>query len=302
MKLFSGLSNPPLAQKIATNLKISLSSSKTVVFEDGEVKPVIEDNVRDEVAVIVQSTTKKPNDYWMELFFMADALRREAARKIIAVIPNFGYARQNQQHKRGEPVSAHVMVHFLESAGISEVITVDLHDETMTGMFDIPITNLSALPIFARYIKPKLPPDFVVAAPDQGGFERARLLAKSFGENTPVVVCEKQRDLDVSHKSSVSFISGEVRGKTVIVQDDVITSGGTVLNAVEALLNKNAKEVIVFVTHEDFIGDASLKIDKSKISKFYITNSVQTDDKLLNSKIEIIDISSLLASAIQKVI
>lgn len=302
MKFFAGLSNKPLANKVAEKLQISVSLSETLQFEDGEIKPVIKENVRDEVCVIFQTTTGKPNEYWMELFLMADALRRESAKKIIAVIPSFGYARQNQQHKRGEPVSAHIMVHFIEQIGVSEVITVDLHDETMTGMFDIPITNVSALPTLAKAFLPYLPSNYVVISPDQGGIERARLFAEALGCKNPIVAVEKKRELDKVHQSHAMQVLGSVHGLSVVLQDDVITSGGTILHAVDALAAKGAKDVFVAVVHEDFAKDTSKRLQNSPIKKMLITNSVVTPPSKMFSKLEIVDISELLATQIQKVI
>lgn len=302
MKFFAGSSNIPLAEKVAQKLGLQISQSECLVFADGEVKPVIKEDVRDQEIVILQSTTKKPNDYWMELFLTIDALKREAAKKIITVIPAFGYARQNQQHQKGEPVSAHVIVHILENLGVSEVITVDLHDETMTGMFDIPITNVSALPLLAGAVKPALGTDFVVVAPDQGGVERARLFCQSLGSDQPIVIVEKKRDLDKAHQSQAVAVMGEVRNKTVVIQDDIITSGGTILNAANALMEKGAKEVYVCVTHEDFAQDTSSKLQNSQLTKMFITNSVVTPQNYLFPKLEIVDISDLLADQIKKFI
>lgn len=302
MKFFAGLSNKPLAENVAQRLGVSIANSETLIFEDGEIKPVIKENVRDEVCIIFQTTSGKPNEYWMELFLMADALRRESAKKVIAVIPNFGYARQNQQHKRGEPVSAHVMVHFIEQIGVSEVITVDLHDETMTGMFDIPITNISALPTLARAIAQYLPDNYAVISPDQGGIERARLFAETLGCKQPIVAVEKKRELDQVHQSHAMQVLGNVSGFSVVLQDDVITSGGTILHAIDALVKQGARDVFVAIVHEDFAKDTSQRLQKSPLKKMVISNSVVTPPSKQFAKLVIVDISDLLASEIQKVI
>lgn len=302
MKFFAGTSNKPLAEKVAQKLGIPIAKSECAFFADGEIKPKILENVRDETVVILQSTTKKPNDYWMELFLTADALKREAAKKIIAVIPCFGYARQNQQHQRGEPVSAHVIVHIMEGLGVSEVITVDLHDETMTGMFDIPITNVSALPLLASAIKPSLPENFAVVTPDQGGVERARLFSECLGSDKPVVVVEKKRELSREHQSQAIAVIGEVKGLPVVIQDDIITSGGTILNAINALLEKGATDVFVCVTHEDFAPETSKKLETSKLTKMFITNSVDTSQTAIFPKLTVVNISDILVQEIKKVI
>lgn len=302
MKLFAGSSNIPLSHLIAKKLNTTLAKSILKIFDDGEIKPVIEEDVRDQICVIIQTTSGNPNNYWMELFFMADAISRGASKKIIAVIPNFGYARQNQRHMDGEPVSAHVMVQFLESVGISEVITVDLHDETMTGMFDIPITNLSALPTLAKAVKPLLKQDFVVATPDQGGIERARLFAQSIGSQNPIIVIEKKRELTKVHKSKVVQVMGDVSGLDVVIQDDVITSGGTLLNAVLSLHGEKARDIYACIVHEDFSPGVSSHLQRSSITKFFVTNTVNIPTGKKFPKLHIVDISSLLADAIKKVV
>lgn len=302
MKLFAGSSNIPLSHSIASALNTSLAKYELKKFDDGEIKPVIGESVRDEVCVIVQTTSGNPNNYWIELFFMADAILRGASKKIIAVIPNFGYGRQNQQHMEGEPVSAHVMVQFLENVGISEVITVDLHDETMTGMFDIPITNLSALPALAKAVKPYIKNNFTIATPDQGGIERARLFAKSINCQNPTIVVEKKRELTKVHTSQAIQVMGDVAGLDIVIQDDVITSGGTLLNAALALHEKKARDIYACVVHEDFAPGVSSKLQKSSINKFFISNTVNTPTSKKFPKLHIVDISSLLADAIKKVV
>lgn len=302
MKFFAGSSNKPLALKVAQKLGVSIASSELVRFDDGELKPVIKTKVRDETCVILQSTTQNPNDYWMELFFMADALKREAAKKVIAVIPSFGYARQNQQHQKGEPVSAHVLVHFLEEIGISEVITVDLHDETMTGMFDIPITNISALGVLAKAVVPYLSNNYAVVSPDQGGIERARFFAESLKNKKPLVTVEKKRELQKAHQSQAMQVLGNVSGINLVIQDDVMTSGRTILHAMDALTSQGAKDIYVCVVHQDFSKDTPQKLSQSSLKKMFITNSVVTADSQTFPKLQIVDISELLAAQIQKVI
>lgn len=302
MKLFAGSSNLSLAKKIAEKLKIKLANYQLVRFADGEIKPVVKEEVRDETAVIIQSTTFLPNDYWMELFLLIDALKKEAVKKVIAVIPAFGYSRQNQKHQKGEPVSAHVMVNFLETMGVSEVITVDLHDETMTGMFEIPITNLSALPLLSQKAKPFLGKNFTVVAPDQGGIERARLFAQALNCNKPIVVVEKKRELDKTHQSEAIQVVGNVNGLDLVIQDDIITSGGTILHAVSALKKQGGQDIYVCITHQDFTKEAVEKLKESAIKKMFVTNSVDTPFSLQFEKLEIIDISGLLAAKIKTII
>ncbi|MBI2028858.1 ribose-phosphate pyrophosphokinase [Candidatus Gottesmanbacteria bacterium] len=302
MKLFAGSSNIPLSHFIAKKLNTILAKSSLKLFDDGEIKPVIEEDVRDQVCVIIQTTSGNPNNYWMELFLMTDAIKRGASKKIIAIIPNFGYARQNQRHMDGEPVSAHVMVNFLQNVGISEVITVDLHDETMTGMFDIPITNLSALPILAKIVKPYIKSDFTVVTPDQGGIERARLFAESMGCKNPIIAVEKKRELTKEHQSHALQVLGNATGLDVVIQDDVVTSGRTLLNAVNSLAEQNVKNIYACVTHEDFSPGVAHHLQQSQIQKFFVTNTVNIPTGKKFPKLHIVDISSLLAEAIKKVV
>lgn len=302
MKIFAGTSNIPLCQNIAKRLNTSLGQYELKKFDDGEIKPVIKEDVRDETVVIIQTTSGKPNDYWIELFLMVDSVRRGASKKIIAVIPNFGYARQNQRHMEGEPVSAHVMVNFLQTIGVSEVITIDLHDETMTGMFDIPIANLSALPTLAKVVLPFIGHNYAVVTPDQGGIERARLFAESLGCTNPIVTVEKKRELTKEHQSKAVQVLGDVSGLDVIVQDDVITSGKTLLNAVDSLKEQNVKNIYACVTHEDFSPGVPELLEKSPIKKFFTTNTVDIPHSKQFPKLHIVDVSSLLSNAIEKMV
>lgn len=301
MKLFAGTSNQSLVEKVAGILGIGLARYEFLKFDDGEIKPVVKESVRGEECVIVQSTSLHPNDYWMELFLLADALRRGAAKRIIAVIPCFGYARQNQMHAVGEPVTAHVLVNFMQTVGISEVLTFDLHDETMTGMFSIPITNASALPLLAETVMPYLGRDYAVVTPDQGGIERARLFAQSMGCNNPIVAIEKKRDLVHAHQSHAVQVLGDVKNLTVVIQDDVITSGGTILHAIDALAAVGAGDIYVCVTHQDFSPEVAERLQRSRLKKMFITNTVRTVQARVFEKLQIVDVSKLLADEIRKV-
>lgn len=291
-----------MSEKIASIVDVPLAHYEFIRFDDNEVKPVVKEAVRGEDCVIIQSTSIHPNDYWMELFLLADALRRAAAKRIIAVIPCFGYARQNQMHAVGEPVTAHVLVNFMQTVGISEVLTVDLHDETMTGMFNIPITNTSALPLLAQTVMPYLGGDYAVVTPDQGGIERARLFAQSMGCKNPIVAIEKKRDLVHAHQSHTVQVLGDVKHLTVVIQDDVVTSGGTVLHAIDALAEAGCGDIYVCVTHQDFSPDVAERLQRSRMKKMFITNSVATYHARMFEKLQIVDISQLLADEIRKII
>ncbi len=302
MQFFVGSGSQELGKKVAEKLAVPVGLSELIRFADGELKPVVKAKVRDEVCVFLQSTTVVPNDYWIELFLFVNALKKEAAKKIIAVIPAFGYARQNQQHQKGEPVSAHVMVQILETLGVNEVLTIDLHDETMTGMFNIPITNVSALPLLASQIKSNLTGQVVVVTPDQGGIERGRLFAQSLGEEVPVVMVEKKRDLQHAHQSEAVQVVGEVAGATAVIVDDIVTSGKTILNAIEALRQKQVNTIFVCVTHVDFTAEVAAKLQASPLNKMLVTNSVAISSAQLFPKLEIVDIADLLAAELKKIL
>jgi len=279
LKIFSGTSNPELAGELAKALKISLSEAEVAVFQNSEIKVTLQESVKDKVCVIIQSTSNPTNNNLMELFLFADALKRNEAKKIVGVIPYFGYARQNVQHRPGECVSANVVIRFLETIGFAEIYTVDLHDEATEGIFTIPFKNLSAFSILAHEIKNYLSDSIkttVVVSPDQGGVERARQFAVSLygNKNAEISVIEKKRDLNKIHQSVAIDLYGNVKNKTVILVDDVVTSGGTLINAANLCLERGAKDVLVAVTHHDFTHQSPTKLQQSSIAKIFTTNTI----------------------------
>lgn len=304
--VFSGSTNPILAKKFASLSNGTLGKLETVTFANSEIKVRIMSNVENQETVIVHSIANPANRSLVELLFMVDAIKRQNAKSVTAIIPYFGYARQNIQHLPGECVSLNVIVKTLEALKVSKVITVDIHDEASSGIFSIPFQNLSALPFLAKELKKNLKisanneQDYVIASPDQGGVERARIFASNFYEkkNYPeTVVVEKKRDLDKIHQSKAIAIFGEVRNKQVILVDDVSTSGKTIVNAAKLCLQAGAKGIIAAVVHPDFAKNVPQFIQNSTLKFFYTTNTIEKTLESLSTfpKIKIIDIAKVLA-------
>ena len=299
MKLLSGNSNKPLSKKIAKYLKSKLVNSSIRKFSDGEIYIEINENIRGNSIFIIQSVSSPANDNLMELLLCIDALKRSSAKNITAVIPYFGYARQDRKVVPRTSISAKVVANLITNAGASRVVTVDLHAGQIQGFFDMPVDNLFTTPLFARYIKKKLKSKkLICVSPDVGGVQRTRGLATKIKADLAIIDKRRPRP----GKSQVMNIIGDVKGKTCIIVDDIIDSGGTIINAVDALKKNGATEVYVFITHAVLSGDASNKIKKSKIKKLIITDTIDNSQKIKNNnKIEVISISSLMAEAIKRI-
>lgn len=309
LKLFSGSANPKLSIEVSKLLKLPLSKSEVIRFDNSEVRVTIQEKVKDEVCVIVQSTANPTDTHLMELFFFADALKRSGAKEIIAFIPYFGYARQNREHRPGEVVSTNVVVRFLEMIGFDGAYTIDLHSEETEGMFTIPFKNLSAFsilgPAIAHYLKNnKNTEEVAVVSPDQGGVERARIFAENFFHTNKVdiAVIEKKRSLDTIHQSKVLNLYGRVRNKTCILIDDIITSGGTLVHAADFCLKKGAKRVLACVVHHDFAENAPQILKKSSIEKIFVSNSIFLKPKQKFSKLLEISIAPLIVDQLKKLL
>jgi ribose-phosphate pyrophosphokinase len=303
LKLFSGTANPKLAEEVASLLKLPLAESEVVRFGNSEVRVRVEEDAKNDTCMVFQSTANPTDTNLMEFFFFCDALRRQEAKRVIGVVPYFGYARQDIQHREGEDVSANVIIRFMESIGYNKIYTVDLHDETTGGVFSIPFKNLSALPMLATAVKRKLGKqnDIAIVSPDQGGIERAR----SFGEHYfktpdfPLVVIEKRRSLNAIHKTEALNIYGNVKGKTAILVDDIITSGGTLISAANLCLKHGAREVLAAIVHHDFSVTAPQKIQDSSIGMLFTTNTIALKESQEFSKLNEISIASLIAEALE---
>lgn len=296
MKLVSGNSNRPLADAISSYIKMPLTKSQVRRFADMEVFVEIQENVRGQDAFILQSTSFPANDNLMELLILIDALKRSSAKRITAVLPYYGYARQDRKPGPRTPISAKLVANLIERAGADRVLTLDLHAGQIQGFFDIPTDNLFAAPIFARDIQERGDTkDVVVISPDVGGVVRARALAKRI--EAPIAICDKRRER--AGDSEVMNVIGEVEKKRCILIDDIVDSGGTLCNAAEVLLKKGAKEVSAYITHGVLSGGAIDRIEKSKLGSLVITDSIQPTDAIKASKnIRVLSIAPLIGEAI----
>jgi ribose-phosphate pyrophosphokinase len=299
MKILSGTSNPRLSKEISKKLKSKLINTNIKRFADGEIYIEINENIRGNSVFVIQSTSTPANDNLMELLLCIDALRRSSAKNITAVIPYFGYARQDRKVAPRTSISAKVVSNLITNAGANRIVTVDLHAGQIQGFFDIPVDNLFTTPLFARYIKKKFKnKNLVCVSPDVGGVQRTRGLATKIKADLAII--DKRRP--EPGKSQVMNIIGEVKGKNCIIVDDIIDSGGTIVNAVEALKKAGAIDVYVFITHAVLSGEAAEKIKKSKIKKLIITDTIDNSIKIKNnSKIEVISIAPLMAEAINRI-
>ena len=299
MKLLTGNSNKNLSQKISKFLKNRLVNSSIRKFSDGEIYIEINENIRGNSIFVIQSVSSPANDNLMELLLCIDALKRSSAKNITAVIPYFGYARQDRKVVPRTSISAKLVSNLIEKAGADRVVTVDLHAGQIQGFFDIPVDNLFATPIFARHVKKKIKTkNLICIAPDVGGTERARALGKLL--NVGLAIVDKRRPK--AGQSQVMNIIGDVRGKTCIIVDDIIDSGGTIVNAAAALKKRGAKDVHVYVTHGVLSGGAENKIKKSNIKNLVITDTIDNAAKVKNIKnIEVLTISNLVGEAIKRI-
>ena len=299
MKLLTGNSNKILSKNIAKYLKSKLVNSSLRKFADGEIYVEINENIRGNSIFIIQSISSPANDNLMELLLCIDALKRSSAKNITAVIPYFGYARQDRKVVPRTSISAKLVSNLITKAGADRIVTVDLHAGQIQGFFDIPVDNLFATPIFARHIKKKIKSKKIICiAPDVGGTERARALGKLL--NVGLAIVDKRRPKP--GQSQVMNVIGDVKDKTCIIVDDIIDSGGTIVNAAKALKGRGAKEVYVYITHGVLSGDAVNKIKKSMIKNLVITDTIDNGEKTKHAKnIEVLPISGLMGEAIKRI-
>ena len=299
MKILTGNSNKHLSQKISKFLKNRLVNSNIRKFADGEIYIEINENIRGNSIFLIQSVSSPANDNLMELLLSIDALKRSSAKNITAVIPYFGYARQDREVVPRTSISAKLVSNLIEKAGADRVVTVDLHSGQIQGFFDIPVDNLFATPIFARHIKKKLKKNNIICvAPDVGGTARARALGKLL--NVDLAIVDKRRP--APGKSEVMNVIGNVKNKTCILVDDIIDSGGTIVNAARELKKRGAKDVHVYVTHGVLSGNAVEKIKKSSIKNLVVTDTIDNSMKVKKAKnIEVLTISNLVGEAIKRI-
>ncbi|BDF94860.1 MULTISPECIES: ribose-phosphate pyrophosphokinase [Pseudoalteromonas] len=300
MKLFAGNATPELAQKVAKRLYIEVGDAVVGRFSDGEISVQINENVRGSDVFIVQSTCAPTNDNLMELIVMVDALRRASAGRITAVIPYFGYARQDRRVRSARvPITAKVVADFLSSVGVDRVLTVDLHAEQIQGFFDVPVDNVFGSPVLLDDMKERQFDDVVVVSPDIGGVVRARAIAKLLND-TDLAIIDKRRPQ--ANVSQVMHIIGDVEGRDCIIVDDMIDTGGTLCKAAEALKEHGAKRVFAYATHPVLSGKAVENIRNSVIDEVIVTDSIPLSAELKAiDKIKVLTLADMLAETIRRI-
>ncbi|WP_105168983.1 ribose-phosphate pyrophosphokinase [Pseudoalteromonas sp. T1lg23B] len=300
MKLFAGNATPELAQKVAKRLFIELGDAVVGRFSDGEISVQINENVRGSDVFIIQSTCAPTNDNLMELIVMVDALRRASAGRITAVIPYFGYARQDRRVRSARvPITAKVVADFLSSVGVDRVLTVDLHAEQIQGFFDVPVDNVFGSPVLLDDMKEREFEDVVVVSPDIGGVVRARAIAKLLND-TDLAIIDKRRPQ--ANVSQVMHIIGDVAGRDCIIVDDMIDTGGTLCKAAEALKEHGAKRVFAYATHPVLSGAAAENLRNSVIDEVIVTDSIPLSDELRTlDNIKVLTLADMLAETIRRI-
>jgi ribose-phosphate pyrophosphokinase len=298
IKLVAGNANPALAREIAKWLGLELAKASVRRFADNEIFVEVLENVRGSDVYVIQSTSYPTNDHLMELLIITDALRRASARRITAVIPYFGYARQDRKVGSRSPISAKLVANLITRAGTDRVLTLDLHAGQIQGFFDIPTDNLYASPVMVRDIKERFDlGNLMVVSPDVGGVVRARGLAKRI--NAPLAIIDKRRER--AGESEVMNVIGEVAGSTCILIDDIVDSGGTLVNAADALIANGAKDVYAYITHGVLSGGAAARIAGSKLKELVITDSIQPTDAVnKTANIRLLSIAALIGEAINR--
>lgn len=297
LKIFSGNANKQLAKEIADHLGIPLGLGQVVRFSDGEVHVRIEESVRGADVFVVQPTSAPVNEHLMELLISIDALRRASARRITAVIPYYGYARQDRKTRARDPITAKLKANLLTTAGVDRVLTMDLHAGQIQGFFDIPVDHLPGVPILAEYFKNKGLDDMVVVSPDLGGVTRARDLANRLGVD--IAIIDKRRP--EPNVAEIMNIIGRIRGKRVIMVDDIIDTAGTITQGAEALLQNGATEVYACCTHPVLSGPAIERLQKSPITEVVITNTIPLPKEKNIEKIKVLSVAPLLGDAILRI-
>jgi ribose-phosphate pyrophosphokinase len=297
--LFTGNANPVLAQEIATHLGIELGKSQVGRFSDGEVTVEVQQNVRARDVFIVQSTCAPTNENLMELLIMVDAIKRASARRITAVVPYFGYARQDRRPRSTRvPISAKVVANLMETVGIERLLTMDLHADQIQGFFDIPVDNIYASPVLLSDLRSKNYQNLVVVSPDIGGVVRARALAKQLGCDLAII--DKRRP--AANVSEVMHVIGEIEGRNCVIMDDMIDTAGTLCKAAEVLKTRGAQSVYAYCTHPILSGPAVERIEKSHIDEVVVTNTIPLSEQAAASaKIRQLSVAFLFAETIRRI-
>ncbi|MDD5593610.1 MAG: ribose-phosphate pyrophosphokinase [Candidatus Margulisbacteria bacterium] len=297
LRVFYGTSHPELGEKITKFLGIKAGDIKVSRFAGGEIYARIKENIRGSSCVIIQTCTENVNSDLMELFIIIDAMKRASARSIAAVIPHFGYARQDRKAASREPISARLVANLLETAGADRIVAMDLHSDQIQGFFNIPVDTLTSLPLLANYIKEKNLKDLIVVAPDTGRAKVAKKLADRIGAQ--LAILHKVRG--AHHESEVTHVVGEVKGKTVVITDDMIDTAGTITNGVDALRAEGCnKDVYVVATHGIFSGPAIERMTKANFTEVVVTDSVPIPKAKQFKGLKILSSAELLGEAIRR--
>lgn len=292
--LLSGSSNPELAEKISKNLGIELTPVDIKRFNDGETYVRVEKSVRGSHVFIIQSTSPPVNDKLMELLILIDALKRASAKEITAIIPYYGYSRQDRKAASREPITAKLVASMIEKAGANRVVCFDLHVDQIQGFFNIPVDNLSGMPIIAKSLIDKKLKDVVIVSPDVGGATRARRLAKAL--DTDMAIIDKRRP--AHGKSEIMNIIGEVEGKNAILIDDIIDTAGTISNAASAIKKKGAKDVYICATHAILSKEAIKKLSNEDIKEVIVTDSIKIPEEKKIPKIKVVSLAPFISELI----
>jgi ribose-phosphate pyrophosphokinase len=297
--LFTGNANPALSQEIATHLGAELGRASVGRFSDGEVAVEIQQNVRARDVFVIQPTCAPTNENLMELLIMVDALKRASARRVTAVVPYFGYARQDRRPRSTRvAISAKVVADLFETVGVGRVLTMDLHADQIQGFFDIPVDNIYASPVLLSDLKSKSYPDLVVVSPDVGGVVRARALAKQLGCDLAII--DKRRP--AANVSEVMHVIGEIEGRNCVIMDDMIDTAGTLVKAAEVLKDRGAKRVFAYCTHPILSGPAIERIANSQLDEVVITNTIPLNEAAkANPKIRQLSVAFLFAETIRRI-
>lgn len=299
IKLFTGNAHPELAQEVAAYLGIPVGDATVTKFSDGEIMVNIRENVRGHDAFVLQPTCSPVNDSIMELLLMVDALKRASAKRITAVMPYYGYARQDRKVQPRVPISAKLVADLITAAGTNRILTMDLHAAQIQGFFNIPVDNLYASPALLDYVKKKYTSNkVVIVSPDAGGVERARSFAKML--QCSIAIIDKRRE--AANISQLMNVIGEVEEKDTIILDDMIDTGGTIIQAAEALKNKGARQVVAACTHAVLSGSAVEKVNNSVLKELIVTNTIPFDSKKEQcKKLTVLSIAPLLGEAIKRI-
>ncbi len=298
MKLFGGRSNPDLTIEVCKYLGIESGKILLKNFSDGEIQVEIQENIRGDEIFVLQSTCPPVNENLMELLIIMDALKRASAKGITAVIPYFGYARQDRKVKPRVPISAKLVADLITVAGANRVVSMDLHAGQIQGYFNIPVDNIYAAPVLLKYIKNNFHDNLVIVSPDAGGVERARAFAKRL--NASLAIIDKRRE--VANVSEVMNVIGDVRGKTTIILDDMVDTAGTLTQAAQALIERGAKRVYGCCTHPVLSGPAIERIEASPMEKLVVTNTIPLNENAKTcNKIKVLSIAELLGETIKRI-